>query len=51
MTTARQKRARNARYRAKFKKAVRKGAVDKNIPEAWMARCGFKQQKQIQEEE
>ena len=43
MTTARQKRARNARYRAKFKKAVRKGAVDKNIPES--------QRKQLQEEE
>lgn len=34
MKTARQKRASNARYRSKFKKAVRKGANNQNVSEA-----------------
>ena len=34
MKTARQKAAANARYRSKIKRAVRKGAVDRNTSEA-----------------
>lgn len=34
MKTARQKAAANARYRSKFKRAVRKGAANRNISEA-----------------
>ena len=34
MPSARKKKAANARYRSKFKRAVRKGAVNKDISEA-----------------